>query len=568
MRKVLSVLLCLLLVVFSLSVNAADIKKSVCIVRSDDPEMDSLSMRLGDILQRNGYISSGRTLLKGVKSYGSGFVFQTSSGSRYVITNRHVVKNAKKVQLEFKSDSGSKVYEDCNVLFLNLKQDVAVIALPANADVTALKSLNAPVTEGQDVYTAGYPALGGSPLWQYGKGIVSNAVVNTGTVGDKDSVFVIQHTAQVDAGNSGGPLLVQNVESGDTTYFVVGINTWKALWRESTNYSTRIAELEELIKEYEKNQTVSDAYSLKETAENFAVDVTKGYRRIAKYMSTKMLLGLSDSQLINILQDVSDSIASVIRSEDPIYGVKLLVAKEICSKIKNASQIKLQSANDNGNETGSTVYALDKSKFSFDWVHSLEGWYISKSSLIGKVNDAKTLGYNSHNSNSRRRIGLTTIVPIHESQGTGFLLHYYTSYKYFLYGYGAGVMATHGMTLNSYWGNPIPGKYNSNTIWGLSWDLAFGAQVPFQIKKIAIVPHVLLGGGGEYLAVYGNYRDIFAFVQLKAGLRVGYMFENGNQVYIAPEYKCRIISSLQFDNKEKLYPHVFGIMVGFEWLRK
>ena len=51
-----------------------DLKKSVCIVRSDDMEMDSLYTRLGAVLQQNGYISAGRSLSKMSKSFGSGFV--------------------------------------------------------------------------------------------------------------------------------------------------------------------------------------------------------------------------------------------------------------------------------------------------------------------------------------------------------------------------------------------------------------------------------------------------------------------------------------------------------------
>ena len=228
-----------------------DLKKSVCIVRSDDMEMDSLYTRLGLVLQRNGYISAGRSMMNRSKSFGSGFVFESKNGAKYVVTNRHVVGNAQKVSLEFQVNNDSKIYNACTVLCIDVKRDVAIIALPTGADVEALKSESKLLKDGQEVFSAGFPGLGGSPVWQLGKGIVSNAEVNTGKLGDKDSLLVIQHTAQVDAGNSGGPLLVQQVVSGDTAYMVVGINTWKAVWRENTNLSTRIAELEDFVASYE-----------------------------------------------------------------------------------------------------------------------------------------------------------------------------------------------------------------------------------------------------------------------------------------------------------------------------
>jgi serine protease Do len=100
-----------------------------------------------------------------------------------------------------------------------------------------LSFLTRAVQEGENVLSAGFPRLGTAMIWQLGAGIVSNALVRL-PVDDTDKTIgpFIQHTAQIDPGNSGGPLLIQTpgVPSG---YSVVGINTLSAIRRQGTNFS-------------------------------------------------------------------------------------------------------------------------------------------------------------------------------------------------------------------------------------------------------------------------------------------------------------------------------------------
>jgi serine protease Do len=75
-------------------------------------------------------------------------------------------------------------------------------------------------------------------IWQLGRGIVSNAAVRLPDPDDDTKRIgpYIQHTAQVDPGNSGGPLLIQT-PGVPTGFAVAGINTVKALGRQAANYS-------------------------------------------------------------------------------------------------------------------------------------------------------------------------------------------------------------------------------------------------------------------------------------------------------------------------------------------
>ena len=84
---------------------------------------------------------------------------------------------------------------------------------------------------------------------------------------DSVHIAVIQHTAQVDPGSSGGPLLVLKENKKTVTsekmegkkpvkvtetvtekeYKVVGMNTWKAFRRENANFSLMAKDIQKVI---------------------------------------------------------------------------------------------------------------------------------------------------------------------------------------------------------------------------------------------------------------------------------------------------------------------------------
>ena len=117
------------------------------------------------------------------------------------------------------------VYEHCAVKTVSHNEDLALVCLPASCTQPAMAISMVAAEDGQDIVAAGFPGLAGKPSWQITKGSVSNANLHI----DKEKSVYIQHTAPIDPGSSGGPLLQKQ---GDT-YLIVGINTLKAFWRDN-----------------------------------------------------------------------------------------------------------------------------------------------------------------------------------------------------------------------------------------------------------------------------------------------------------------------------------------------
>jgi len=161
---------------------------------------------------------------------GSGMVVRTDSEGAWILTNNHVVENAARVQIEFLDerpildlDLNTEVDSPDRNAYLDRKTDLAVIKL--SADVLGKRELK-PLTfadsdklkVGHLVYTLGAPL---DREWTFSQGIISGT--------DRGEVFprksreeiryegLIQTTAFINVGNSGGPLL-------DIDGNVVGIN--------------------------------------------------------------------------------------------------------------------------------------------------------------------------------------------------------------------------------------------------------------------------------------------------------------------------------------------------------
>ena len=139
-----------------------------------------------------------------------------------------MVEQAETVDVEFSlPDNSSKTFATCPVVGVHDDFDVAFIALPEEVNIPTLDITDKSITDGTPVFSAGFPALGDKPSWQLGQGIVSNASAQIKSLTNGKELPLVQHTAQVDAGSSGGPLLIRD-ENAAAGFAVVGINTWKA----------------------------------------------------------------------------------------------------------------------------------------------------------------------------------------------------------------------------------------------------------------------------------------------------------------------------------------------------
>ncbi len=281
------------------SAFAQNLRDSVCIVREEfTDETKNWLKETADYLNKNGYKKYGEVLknLDG-STFGSGFVYIAPDGKSYIVTNRHVVPSREMAVIQFEQPDGTyKEFKDLKVVSLNTDFDLALIELPAGASNTGLRLATIPVTEGEEIWTAGFPGLVGKPSWQLGKGNITNATTRIPDLIDPAVSTLIQHSAPTDPGNSGGPLLRKRTGG---TYEVVGINTWKVNSRQTTNLSMPVSLVRKFLAEKnEIQQKVSNEY----LRENGAADFIKILRTGSTDDRNKTLEVFSESPIDGLLE--------------------------------------------------------------------------------------------------------------------------------------------------------------------------------------------------------------------------------------------------------------------------
>lgn len=205
---------------------------------------------------------------------GSGFFIGKSGDPQYLITNYHVVEEYLKFgdgqyhhvdkldgyryDMDFRI--GLRVYYDENdyeevfVAAYNSTTDIAIIKLSAPTDKRKAAKLMIPTDDmaGNRVYAVGYPGISDNksidPATKWGK---NDVTVTAGTisrllsVNNRGGTRAIQTDADINSGNSGGPLVTSKG-------YVVGVNSWSVSNSESqVNYAINI---EEAISLLDKNE--------------------------------------------------------------------------------------------------------------------------------------------------------------------------------------------------------------------------------------------------------------------------------------------------------------------------
>ena len=211
MKRFYSLAAMLLLVLFSAS--AQGLRHSVCIVSPEFADSERAMMADYSLyMARAGMRSASQALTayKNEGTFGSGVV----------------VEQGEKATITFQLHEKTLRYEHCEVANIG-ETDLAAVALPAECEMIALPLYAGEIDEDLSIVAAGFPGLAGKPSWQLTRGSISNARVDVDA--RERASRIIQHTASIDPGSSGGPLLLKNAEG---KYEILGINTWKAFYRE------------------------------------------------------------------------------------------------------------------------------------------------------------------------------------------------------------------------------------------------------------------------------------------------------------------------------------------------
>lgn len=310
----------------------AQVRNYIGIVRQQYyPNHVKFLEELRDSLKDKGYATYSSYVddyLKG--GFGSGFIY-VDNGTDYVITNNHVVAQAATASIEFENPETGVItkYENLSVLIADDDNDIAILKLKENPFKKGLTLSESNVYDGQEVFSAGFPRLGNDPVWQFGKGIVTNSKARIKDLIDPSVSTIIQHSAQVDSGNSGGPLMIVS-KTGTAGYEVIGINTWKALGREATNFALPIKLAKDLIEKSKKN--LNDAESKAERLsklKSILEDSSSDYTAVVKYISYEYVSNNGYDDFIKVLNYASTNVKNRVVREfaySPLEGLRYAVA--------------------------------------------------------------------------------------------------------------------------------------------------------------------------------------------------------------------------------------------------
>lgn len=595
MRKfLLSVVLC---VCGIFTINAQqDLKKSVCVVKQNytDAEKEAFE-KTASTLFSNSYMSAARRLRKGLGGFGSGFLYRADNGKLYIITNKHVVRDAKSVQLTFKADGGDKTISNCNVIAKSDSMDIAVVEFPATETGFVPLSFDADrVVDGTNVWSAGFPGLGDEPAWQLGNGVVSNDNLVNMELTDSVHIAVIQHTAQVDPGSSGGPLLVLKENSKDKSvalkeYKVVGMNTWKAFHRENANFSLMTKDILKVVNNIgatSASMKNNDEVGFQNQVEKFIESFNKSSIEMSTFISNKMATSLSEDQLTAMIKNISTNANNSLRDGDAIDGLKIMVADNIKSQIRTLSDLKVGSLSTNG-DSGTVTFTYRKKQYTSSWEKNSDGWQLTSTDIIKtdvNGNRAVESGFRVLDLDGCGNVSLDLMFPLTDtyyfedefwSEKVDYTdkIKFGISYAYFFSrfvnwntSFDYGMVERHNTDIVYY------NMDNEYTVEETTTDLkyftlvsGFGAQCPMAVNRFYFAPDVkaqigFRNGIGNFLE--DNDHDMGFIACVEATFNVGFMFSDESIIYIGGGInRKKILSELSDNSLDKL--KYFVLRVGY-----
>lgn len=573
-----------------------DLKKSVCVVKQNctDAEKEAFE-KTASTLFSNSYMSAARKLRQGLGGFGSGFLYRADNGNLYIITNKHVVRDAKSVQLTFKADGGDKTISNCSVIAKSDSMDIAVVEFPATETGFVPLSFDADrVVDGTSVWSAGFPGLGDEPAWQLGNGVVSNDNLVNMELTDSVHIAVIQHTAQVDPGSSGGPLLVLKENSKDKSvalkeYKVVGMNTWKAFHRENANFSLMAKDILKVVNNIgatSASMKNNDEVGIQNQVEKFIESFNKSSIEMSTFISNKMATSLSEDQLTAMIKNISTNANNSLRDGDAIDGLKIMVADNIKSQIRTLSDLKVGSLSTNG-DSGTVTFTYRKKQYTSSWEKNSDGWQLTSTDIIKtdvNGNRAVESGFRVLDLDGCGNVSLDLMFPLTDtyyfedefwSEKVDYTdkIKFGISYAYFFSrfvnwntSFDYGMVERHNTDIVYY------NMDNEYTVEETTTDLkyftlvsGFGAQCPMAVNRFYFAPDVkaqigFRNGIGNFL--HDSDHDMGFLACVEATFNVGFMFSDESIIYIGGGInRKKILSELSDNSLDKL--KYFVLRVGY-----
>ncbi len=321
---------------------SAQIRDYIFVVRPVyDPSVEAFLEDVSANLKEAGYTDLADYLGDSSgKRFGSGYLYVAEDGSEYILTNRHVLSGAASALLEQEQPDGSLTELENNaIIAMDDALDLAIVRLSRpDPSAAGLSFTDSAPEDGTDVWSAGYPGLAGNPSWQFGKGNITNARARVEELIDPDKSTLIQHSAPVDPGNSGGPLLIE-APSGTDAYLVAGINTWKAFSRQAANFAVPSITIRRFLEStFSDSSEEERAKRLEMRSQEFTalfsedseMEEIERIDRIARFISMEYVTEAGEDALLEVLQSAPGNIRSAvlrnIAEASPIEGFRMAIA--------------------------------------------------------------------------------------------------------------------------------------------------------------------------------------------------------------------------------------------------
>jgi len=491
-------------------------------------------------LEKNGQNNAVKSIdlfLKGAT--GSGFVIPNAS-EIYVVTNYHVIQQAHTLSITFeRQDNSKKQYENMTVIAADEELDLALLAFPTTDKPSAgLSLLTRLVDEGEDVYAAGFPVLGTTPLWQFSRGMVSNSSARfPKSIYDETLLGpYIQHTAQIDPGNSGGPLLVvqRNAVSG---YAVAGINTLSALKRQTANYAIPAPTAQAFINSAinQKPETYRNALDqrldkfLKGLVENKAV-----YPHIAEFLSSDCV-GENAEYAMSEMYDKGNSTvrrAFIEKCEDGVVGAMGYAVAWTIENSLRAGQAPIKASIKNVTVAGeeyTVIFNINNKDVRSIWIREYGNWRIKSFGSIA-AGDKSLIRKKEADKKAKEDLRINSLLQLEAGYANLFDMTDTTFY------FSLDFLTIMGFNM----------YYTNSDLWCLGLFLGYQWIIP--AGNIGFIPYMRLvtnimndGGSMDYDKVFGLPIALSGQVGLKIttsylpGLFVGTAFQL--RIFNRTEYK-------------------------------
>ena len=248
--------------------------------------------------------------------------------------------------------------------------------------------------DGEEVWTAGYPGLFGNPSWQLAKGVVSNRRLTVEAMGPPEYAVFTQHSAPIDPGNSGGPLLTGDPRNPESLR-VVGVNTWMVQGRQNANFAVHLDKLREALDRIpDPGKPIDPLPGVRETIERIIEGInSNAWNRSdsGRYISTRLAMRQGWGSFLALSASGAEAEAWILRFlSSPEETMREAVYHRIFQSIRGKGlTVSLASVEERTDLEGvrfvRTAQSAGSDTYYLDWYEEAGNWRIRSGDVDIKV---------------------------------------------------------------------------------------------------------------------------------------------------------------------------------------